>query len=102
MASGSSELVRSVTAEKSPNPAKCLAVRSTLDEPGFTYLPFDGLALAPFARLRPASSMSRANALHVSCAAAASMDLFLTGDRKPVGLAVPGIQFIVDFEANVL
>jgi len=87
---------------KSPDPAKSLAVRSTLDQLGFNYLPFDGLAVAPFARLRSTSSVSRADALHVSCAAAAHVDLFLTGDSKLVGLNVPGIQFIVDFQTNVL
>ena len=89
-------------AAKSPNPAKSLAVRSTLDQLGFNYLPFDGHAVAPFAQLRSTSSVSRADALHVSCAAAANMDLFLTGDRKLIGLNIPGIQFIVDFQTNVL
>jgi len=89
-------------AAKSPDPAKSLAVRSTLDQLGFTYLPFDEPAVAPFARLRSTTSVKRADALHVSCAAAANIDLFLTGDQQLVGLNVPGIQFIVDFESNIL
>ncbi len=89
-------------AAKSPDPAKSLAVRSTLDQLGFTYLPFDAFAVEPFARLRSTNSVSRVDSLHVSCAAAANIDLFLTGDRRLIGLNVPGIPFIVDFESNIL
>jgi len=37
-------------AEKSSIPQKALAMRQTIDEMGFKYLPFDNGALAPFSR----------------------------------------------------
>lgn len=84
-------------AEKSPQPQKALAVRQTLDEMGFSYLPFDDGAVAPFSRLRAKQKLKIADSIHLACAASAGIDLFFTGDKQLVKLDVPGIQFIADF-----
>jgi predicted nucleic acid-binding protein len=89
-------------AGRSPTPQKTLAVRETLREMGFTYLPFDEGAVVPFSRLRSKERLKVADAIHLACAASAGIDLFLTGDKKLVKLDVPGIQFIADFNTPVL
>jgi predicted nucleic acid-binding protein len=89
-------------AEKSLLPQKRLAIRQAIDEMGFTYLPFDDGAVAPFSSLRGTHKVKIADAIHLACAASAGIDLFLTGDQQLVKLDVPGIQFIADFNTPVL
>jgi predicted nucleic acid-binding protein len=89
-------------AEKSPDPAKTLAVRNTIEEMGFSCLPFDSGAVVPFARLRAKQKLKIADSIHLACAASAGIDLFLTGDQQLAKLDVPGIQFIADFNNPVL
>jgi predicted nucleic acid-binding protein len=89
-------------AEKSPSPHKRLAMRQTIDEMGFAYLPFDDGAVSPFSSLRGTHKVKIADAIHLACAASAGIDLFLTGDKELVKLDVPGIQFIADFNTPVL
>lgn len=83
--------------EKSPNAPKAALMRQTLDEMGFSYLPFDEGAVAPFSRLRGRQKVRIADSIHLACAASAGIDLFLTGDKQLTDLDVPGIQFIADF-----
>jgi predicted nucleic acid-binding protein len=83
--------------ERSPHPQKALVMRQTLDEMGFSYLPFDDGAVAPFSRLRGRQKVKIADSIHLACAASAGIDLFLTGDEQLTKLDVPGIQFIADF-----
>jgi predicted nucleic acid-binding protein len=89
-------------AGKSPQPQKALAVREIVREMGFTCLPFDAGAVAPFSRLRSKERLKVADSIHLACAASAGIDLFLTGDQQLVKLDVPGIQFIADFSNPVL
>jgi predicted nucleic acid-binding protein len=89
-------------AEKSSIPQKALAMRQTIDEMGFKYLPFDNGALAPFSRLRRERKLKIADSIHLACAASAGIDLFLTGDKQLTKLDVPGIQFIAEFNNPVL
>ena len=84
-------------AEKSPLPQKAVIMRQTLDEMGFSYLPFDNGAVATFSRLREGHKVKIADSIHLACAASAGIDLFLTGDKRLTKLDVPGIQFIADF-----
>lgn len=88
-------------AEKSPDPKKAATIRQTLEEMGFSFLPFDGGAVAPFSRLRARERLKPADAIQLSCAASAGMDLFLTGDKQLTRLDVPGIQFIADFTSSI-
>ncbi len=84
-------------AEKTATPSKALAIRTTIDEMGFSYLPFDNGAVTPFSTLRAIQKIKVADSIHLACAASAGIDLFLTGDQKLTRLDVPGIQFIADF-----
>ena len=89
-------------AEKSAHPEKTLAMRATIEEMGFSCLPFDGGAVEPFIKLRAKQKLRIADSIHLSCAASAGIDLFLTGDKHLSKLDVPGIQFIADFNNPVL
>ena len=89
-------------AEKSPNLQKRQAVQQTLEEMGFSFLPFDAGAVAPFSRLRARRRLKAPDCIHLACAASAGMDLFLTGDKQLTKLDVPGIQFIADFNTPIL
>ena len=89
-------------AAKSPDPHKTHAVQDTLKEIGFSYLPFDHGAVAPFSRLRAKEKLKVADCVHLACAASAGIDLFLTGDKQLVKLDIPGIQFIADFNTPIL
>jgi len=89
-------------AAKSPDSTKQVTVRTTIDEMGFSYLPFGERAVLPFGRLRAQTSVKIPDAIHLACAAAAGIDLFLTGDKQLIGMHVPGIQFIADFNAQII
>ena len=64
-------------------------------------LPFDRKSAMEFARLRATESVSPADAIHLACAAASGVDLFLTHDKKLHKLRIPGIQFIAGLDVNV-
>lgn len=89
-------------AHKSPNPSTSELVRRTVDEMGFTFLPFDAAAVSAFSDLRSIHRVKTADAIHLACAAAAGVDLFLTGDIKLTRLYVPGIHFITGFDTPLL
>jgi uncharacterized protein len=76
------------------------SARKVIEEMGFTFLRFDENCMETFSKLRSVSKVKAPDAIHLACAAAAGVDLFLTGDkallsRRPL---VSGIQFIADFE----
>ena len=55
-----------------------------------------------YARIRGTLRTTPADAIHLACAAQAGIDLFLTNDGNLVGKIIPGIQFIVGIDSNVL
>jgi predicted nucleic acid-binding protein len=69
---------------------------------GFSYLPFDDRAVRPFSALRAHTRLKIADSIHLACASAAGIDLFLTGDQQLVGLHVPGVQFVADFNTQII
>ena len=87
---------------KTQDAAKIAAIRSNLDAMGFSYLPFDGQAVPTFVQLRSQTRLKVADSIHLACAAAAGIDLLLTGDQQLVGRHIPGIQFVADFNTSVL
>ncbi|MGA2216605.1 MAG: PIN domain-containing protein [Terracidiphilus sp.] len=89
-------------AEKSSQPQKAVVMRQTINEMGFSYLPFDNGAVAPYSMLRGKQKVKIADSIHLACAASAGIDLFLTGDKQLTKLDVPGIQFIADFNTPIL
>jgi len=88
--------------ERFDQPIKTAAVRKTLDEIGFRFLPFDANAMRPFSFLRGREKLKVGDAINLACAASAGMDLYLTGDKQLVRLDVPGIQFIAEFSSSIL
>jgi predicted nucleic acid-binding protein len=64
-------------------------------------LPFDRRAAGEFARLRATANVTPADAIHLACAGAAGVDLFLTHDKSLHKLRVKGIQFIAGLDVNV-
>jgi len=87
--------------EQFDQPLKATAVRETLEEIGFQFLPFDAGATEPFSQLRGRKKLKIADSIHLACAASAGIDLFLTGDRQLTKLDIPGIQFIADFNGSL-
>ena len=88
-------------AERFDQPLKAAAVRETMEEVGFRFLPFDADAMRPFSLLRGREKLKVADAVHLACAASAGIDLYLTGDTQLFRLDVPGIQFIADFNSSI-
>lgn len=84
------------------SPKKSEVIRTTMEEMGFSYLPFDAGAVMPFSHLRAKNRLKAADAIHLACAASAGIDLFLTGAKQLIGLDVAGIQFIADFNTPLL
>ena len=84
------------------SPDKGIRIQQTMKEMGFSYLPFDAGAVTPFSRLRAVNKLKVADSIHLASAASAGIDLFLTGDKQLLGLDVPGIQFIADFNTPIL
>ena len=64
-------------------------------------LSFDRKAAGEFARMRGASNVSPADAIHLACAGSSGVDLFLTHDKGLHKLRVPGIQFIAGLDVNL-
>ena len=89
-------------AAKSPDPAKSVAIRDIALEMSFTPLPFDGGSLVPFGSLRTKQRLPIADAINLASAASAGVDLFLTGDKRLAKVHQPGIQFIADFQTEIL
>lgn len=65
------------------------------------FLPFDRKAAKLFAELRATSNISPADSMHLACAGAAGVDLFLTHDKNLHKLQVPGVHFIAGLDGNV-
>lgn len=57
-------------------------------------IPFDLDAAPHYARVRQDRAVRPPDALHLACAAAARIDLFITNDERLSKKIVPGIQFI--------
>ena len=84
------------------SPEKASKIQRTMEEMGFGYLPFDAGAVMPFSHLRAKNKLKVADSIHLASAASAGIDLFLTGDKQLMGLDVPGVQFITDFNTPLL
>lgn len=69
-----------------------------LQEVVYKVLPFTMEVADRYARIRGKLGIAPADAIHLSCAAQAGTDLFLTNDRGLVGKIVPGIHFIASLD----
>jgi len=89
-------------AANSSDASKTARLRTAIAEMGFQLLPFNEGAIERFGQLRARSKLRIADAINLASAASAGIDLFLTGDRQLIGVDVPGIQFIADFNSSIL
>jgi len=62
-------------------------------------IPFTTEVAERYAQIRGTLGLGAADSIHLSCAAQARTDLFLTNDRGLVGKVVPGVQFIVTLDS---
>jgi predicted nucleic acid-binding protein len=76
-------------------------VRKLFDGANIEVLPFDRQAAERFAQLRASANITPADAIHLACASASGIDLFLTHDASLQRLSVPGIHFIAGLDVNV-
>lgn len=65
-------------------------------------IPFTAETADRYARIRGTMDVSSPDAIHLSCAATAGTDLFLTNDQELVGRIIPGIQFIAALDSSPL
>jgi predicted nucleic acid-binding protein len=63
-----------------------------------TLIPFDVQAARHYAAIKSSRSVQAPDAIQLSCAASAGVDLFITNDNRLQNKQVPGIQFIVPLE----
>jgi predicted nucleic acid-binding protein len=82
--------------------AEAEQVREDILAAGIMILPFDLTASSRFGFLRAKHRRSAADTIHLACAAAADVDLFLTGDKALLKLHVDGIKFIAGLNTDLL
>jgi predicted nucleic acid-binding protein len=61
-------------------------------------IPFDVSAARHYASIKSDRTIKAPDAVQLSCAASASVDLFVTNDERLHGKYVPGIQFIAPLD----
>src|ERR1700758_1392539 len=81
--------------------AMAAKVRQLFGSGGIEILPFDSKAAELFAQLRAELNVRPADAVHLACAAASGVDIFLTHDAALHKINVPGIQFIAGLDINI-
>jgi predicted nucleic acid-binding protein len=94
------EVLAGVYRDKTP--ADVVRVRDGILAAGIKILPFDLSASDVFGRVRATHRTSASDSIHLACAAAAGVDLFLTGDKQLIKLHVPGIKFIDSIDTQLL
>jgi predicted nucleic acid-binding protein len=67
--------------------------------PAVHLIPFDLAAAAVYSRIRQDRSISRADAMHLACAGAAQIDLFITNDDRLTRKRVAGVKFVTSVAA---
>jgi len=65
-------------------------------------LPFDRRAARAFAEIRQDRGIRPPDAIHLACAAAGEVDLFITNDDRLSRRAVPGLKFITSLDRAFL
>lgn len=82
---------------RAKNPALAERYRGAIHQT-CTLIPFDAAAADIYAQLRENSSIKPPDAIQLSCAAAAGVELFITNDRDLQRLTVPGIHFLTSLD----
>lgn len=78
------------------------AIRTEMRPPHVDLIPFDAVAAEHYADIRARHRTTPPDSIHLACAAAAGVDLFLTNDVALTRLDVRGIRFIAGLDAPVL
>ena len=86
---------------RSGDPTLAAKYRDAILQTG-TVIPFYVKAADIYARLRQDKSIKPPDAIQLSCAAAANVELFITNDHSLQRLNVPGIHFIAALDKNPL
>jgi predicted nucleic acid-binding protein len=76
-------------------------IRRILSPPFVEVIPFTLETADHYAAIRAAQAVSPPDAIHLACAAATGIDLFLTNDKNLVGRVIPGIQFIASLDTQL-
>jgi predicted nucleic acid-binding protein len=66
-----------------------------------TVLPFTMAAGSRYADIRAHYGIKPPDAIHLACAAAEGVDVFLAYDADLIGKNIPGIQFVVGLNTNL-
>ena len=93
------EVLAGVHRDKTPHDA--IRVREGIVRSGVKILPFDLAASDRFGAIRARYRTSAADTIHLACAGAAGVDLFLTGDTDLLNLRVDGIKFIAGINTDL-
>jgi len=83
--------------KKSGNDELALRYKTALSQ-ATTIVPFDETAADKYTFIRQKTNAKGPDAIHLACAAAHGVDLFVTNDDKLQGLRIPGIQFVVSIQ----
>lgn len=65
-------------------------------------IPFDRRAARAYAAIRQERGIRPPDAIHLACAAAAGVDLFITNDDRLSRRTVPGVKFITSLDRAFL
>lgn len=79
--------------------SKARAIRQTIDEFGFAFVPFNEACVDTFAHVRFVHRLKPPDSMNLAAASAARVDMFLTNDGEMLKkrVHIPGIHFIADF-----
>ena len=77
-------------------------IRTEMRPPHVDLIPFDAVAAEHYADIRARHRTTPPDSIHLACAAAAGVDLFLTNDVALTRLDVRGIRFIAGLDAPML
>ena len=76
------------------------AFRNTILSYNFRILPFDMATTNIYSQIRATTKITTPDAIHLACAAAEGVDVFITNDTNLPKLIVPGIGKIVGLGTN--
>jgi uncharacterized protein len=84
------------------NKERIQEVKAALESSVSEVIPFTAETADVYGRIKGSLKIPSADAIHVACAATAGTDLFFTNDKHLVGKVIPGIQFIVGLDSDIL
>jgi predicted nucleic acid-binding protein len=77
-------------------------IRNYFDGGEVRMLPLNLEAMDRYARIRATHRISPADAIHLSAASIAKVDVYLTNDQRLKKLVIEGIQFIAGLDGSIL